>query len=102
MNHELGAAARFANRVCSRRNASLTMPVGPLRCLATISSAMPAFSLFGSLLYTSSVDEHDNVGILLEGARLAKVGELGPVIGPRLGCAAQLRQRDDRDVQLLC
>ena len=42
--------ARFANLVCSRRNASRTMPVGPLRCLATISSAVPASGLFGSRL----------------------------------------------------
>jgi hypothetical protein len=42
--------ARLAKRVCSRRNASRTMPVGPLRCLATISSAVPASGLFGSRL----------------------------------------------------
>ena len=46
--------ARLANRVCSRRKARRTTPVGPLRCLATINSAVPASGLFGSLLYTSS------------------------------------------------
>src|SRR5204862_3154475 len=37
-------AARFSNRVNSRMNASLTTPVGPLRCLPTISSATPWLS----------------------------------------------------------
>src|SRR5258705_13476958 len=36
--------ARLANRVCSRRNASFTVPVGPLRCLARMISAMPSVS----------------------------------------------------------
>ena len=42
--------ARLAKRVCSRRKASFTTPVGPLRCLATMSSAVPASGLFGSRL----------------------------------------------------
>ena len=37
-------AARFSNRVNSRMNASLTTPVGPLRCLPTMSSATPWLS----------------------------------------------------------
>ena len=36
-----GRRDRFSKRVNSRMNASLTTPVGPLRCLAMISSAMP-------------------------------------------------------------
>ena len=34
----------FSNRVNSLRNASFTVPVGPLRCFEMISSAIPAFS----------------------------------------------------------
>ena len=48
-----------------------------------------------------AVDEHDDVGVLLEGAGLAQVRELRAVIGARLRRARQLRQRDDRHVQLL-
>ena len=46
-NHSNGAgsspvsAERFSNLVYRFRNASFTRPVGPLRCLARISSAMP-------------------------------------------------------------
>src|SRR5262249_28167882 len=48
--------ARFSKRVYSRMNASLTIPVGPLRCLAMISSATPCVSAGGWLLsaYMSS------------------------------------------------
>ena len=46
-------------------------------------------------------DEHDDVGVLLEGAGLAEVGELRAVVGARFGGARQLRERDDRNLQLL-
>src|SRR4029453_16761299 len=36
--------ARLPNRVCSRMKASFTVPVGPLRCLAMMISAMPSVS----------------------------------------------------------
>src|SRR5204863_6224823 len=42
--------ARFSNRVNSRMKASFTTPVGPLRCLPTISSATPCASVAGWLL----------------------------------------------------
>jgi four helix bundle protein len=38
------ARARFSNLVCSLMNASLTTPVGPLRCLPTMISATPSAS----------------------------------------------------------
>jgi len=40
--------ARFSKRVNSFRNVRPTSPVGPLRCLAIIKSASPAFSCFAS------------------------------------------------------
>ena len=57
----------------------------------------PSFSSFGS----APVNEQDDVGVLLQGARFAEVGKLGPVVGSRLRRAAQLRERDDRHVELL-
>src|SRR5579871_6435066 len=38
------SCARFSNRVERLMNASFTTPVGPLRCLAIISSALPSRS----------------------------------------------------------
>jgi hypothetical protein len=35
------SSARFSNLVCACRKTRLTVPMGPLRCLATISSARP-------------------------------------------------------------
>src|SRR5690606_22206107 len=45
--------------------------------------------------------EHDEIGVLLERAGLAQVGELRAVIGSLLGRARELGQRDDRHGQLL-
>src|SRR5262245_42514181 len=48
-----------------------------------------------------AVDEHDDVGVLLDRTRFAQVGELWPLVLALLDGAAQLRQRDDRDVEFL-
>src|SRR5467141_2034443 len=42
-------------------------------------------------VHVLTVDEDDDVGVLLEGAGLPQVGELRPVIRSRLGCATELR-----------
>ncbi len=43
--------------------------------MATISSAMPLFGLGILVVVLVAVDEHDDVGVLLDRARLAQVGE---------------------------
>src|SRR5438045_3990325 len=50
-----------------------------------------------------SIDEADDVGVLLDGPRFPEVGELRPAVfpAPLLGCARELRDRDDRHVELL-
>src|SRR5207249_2981883 len=53
------------------------------------------------LVLILAVDEDHDVGVLFERARLAQVGQLRPVIRPRFRRAAQLRQDDDGDIQLL-
>ena len=72
-------------------NASFTVPVGPLRCLPMMISATPFGFLVrlavGVAVLLLAVDEHDDVGVLLEGARLAQVGQLRPMIGARFGRA---------------
>ena len=47
-----------------------------------------------------AVDEHDRVGVLLDGAGFAQVGEHGPLVRARFVRTGQLAQADDRDVQL--
>ena len=37
-----------------------------------------------------AVDEHDDVGVLLDGAGLAQIAHHGPLVGARLDAAAQL------------
>src|SRR6516164_5292808 len=47
-------------------------------------------------------DEGDDVGVLLDGARLAQIGELRSMVSTTaFGSAAELRERDDRDLQFL-
>ncbi len=45
------------------------------------------------------VDEHDDVGVLLDGARFAKVSEPRTFVFPRFEGTVELRHGDDRDVQ---
>ena len=52
-------------------------------------------------LVHASVDEHDDVGVLLDGARFAKVGQHRALLAAHLHRAGQLRQRDDGHVHLL-
>src|SRR5206468_10522861 len=58
--------------------------------------------LFGRLVDLLAVQEQDDVRVLLDGARLAQIRELRPTtLAALLGGARQLRDGDDRDVQLL-
>jgi len=50
----LPPCARFSKRVNSRMKASFTTPVGPLRCLAMISSAVPADSVGGAFAWAQN------------------------------------------------
>ena len=47
-----------------------------------------------------AVDEHDDVGVLLDGARLAQVRQHGPLVAAGLEVPAELRQRHDRRLEL--
>ena len=103
----------------------LTVPIGPWRCLAMMTSAtlwicsprsfqrsMRSSNLSsvssGALLRLGAlvvvllaVDEHDDVGVLLDRAGFAQVGELRPLVLALLDRARELRQRQHRHVQLL-
>ena len=67
-------------------------------------SAMPSsFGLvvLAVVVHLGPVDEHHQVGVLLDGAGVAQVGEDRlPVAAPLLRGARQLRQRDDRHLEL--
>ena len=77
----------------------MTLPVGPLRCFARITSARP---LVGALVVVVlvAVDEGDEVGVLLDATRLAQVGEDRPLVLALLDRARELRHGDDRQVEL--
>src|SRR6185437_15082386 len=47
------------------------------------------------------VEEHHEVGVLLDRARLAQVGEHRPLVVTLLGRAVELGERDDRKVEVL-
>src|SRR3954447_10888642 len=47
-----------------------------------------------------AVDEHDEVGVLLDLAGLAQVGEHRALVGAGLDAAGELGERDDRDLEL--
>src|SRR5881409_422393 len=55
------------------------------------------------VVHLVAIDERDQVGVLLDRARLAQVAHVGPaLVGiALLGAAVQLRERDHRDVELL-
>src|SRR6516165_7943261 len=53
------------------------------------------------LVVLLAVEGHDGVGVLLDGARLAEVGEHGLAVLAALGGAVELGQGDHRDVELL-
>jgi hypothetical protein len=74
----------------------LIVPIGPLRCFATISSVTPR----SSSPILGPVQEHHDVGVLLDRPAVAQVRE------PRLAAAlllvaTELRQQQDRDLQFL-
>ena len=70
-----------------------TSPIGPLRCLAMISSATPgSLGLVVGSVVLVAVDEDDEVGVLLDRARLAQVGEDRALVR----CAARGRGRAGR------
>ena len=68
-----------AKKVFVLKNTSSTTPVGPWRCFAMWSSISLHVGLLRlavlALLVPGAVQEHDDVGVLLDGARLAKVRE---------------------------
>ena len=92
MPSSIGSAmlARFSNRVMFLRKVSLTVPVGPLRFLATISSAMPGL-VVGVVIFRAMEQEYQ-VCILLDRAGFAEVGHAWPAILAVLDGAVELRE----------
>ena len=110
--------SRLAKRVTAASNCNSTVPVGPWRCLPMITSALPStrspsashsanFSRFASdrlahlvIIFLAEHEQHD-VGVLLDRAGFAQVRKLRPLVLAVLDLARQLRQRQDRNVELL-
>ena len=94
------------------------MPIGPWRCLPMMTSARPCSAsirlchfimrldvvvarLLALLVVLLAEDEHHHVGVLLDRARLAQVGELRALVLAALDLPRELAERHDRDVELL-
>ena len=78
---------------------SVTLPTAPLRCLAMMQVGL-ARALGVLVVVLVAVDEHHQVGVLLEVPALAQVRQLGLLVRALLHRAAELRQRDHRHPQL--
>ena len=79
-----GSAGTRSGRSGARR------PRPPLRCLAMMSSASPGLVGGLGVVVLVAVDEHHEVGVLLDLAGLAQVGEHRALVGPRLDAAREL------------
>ena len=55
----------------------------------------------GLSLVGGTVQEHDDIGVLLDGARFAQVGKLRALAGTGFDLTRQLRQRDQWDLEFL-
>ena len=94
------------------------LPIGPWRCLPMMTSALPCSALhlvlplhhrldvvvaglLALLVVLLAEHEHHHVGVLLDGAGFAQVGELRALVLAALDLARELGEGDDRDVQLL-
>ena len=66
-----------------------------------ITSASPLHLVVVRLVDLLAEDEDDEVGVLLDRARFAQVGEDRPLVLARLDRARELREGDDRDRELL-
>ena len=64
-------------------------PVGPLRCLASSSSAMPLQVFAIGLVHFFAEDEGDQIGILLDGAGFAQIAQSAG--GDRRGASRDAR-----------
>ena len=90
--------ARFSNRVMFFRKVSLTRPGGAVAVLGD--DQLGDAGLVVGVVVLGAVEEEDDVGVLLDGARLAEVGHPGAAVLAVLDGPVELREGDDRDVQL--
>src|SRR5439155_17998270 len=61
---------------------------------------VPTLPLFARDVLVLAVDEHHDVGVLLDAARFAQVAELGNVARTNLRGTGELRTSDDRDIEV--
>src|SRR5258706_8357118 len=78
-------------------------PRGPVAVLGDDELRVPLhllLALLVVLVVLRAVEEEDEVGVLLDGPRLAEVAHHGPVVGALLDPAVQLGDGDDGDLEL--
>src|SRR5690606_22632701 len=61
----------------------------------------PLLRLGALVIILLAINEHDDVGVLLDRAGLAQVGELRPLVLALFDGARELRQRQDRNIEFL-
>src|SRR5215475_3920034 len=100
LGHPVGLGPIFEGRVL-RDEGELHHAGGTVALLADddVGHALVLFSL--QPVAIRPVQEEDEVGVLLEGARFAQVGELGLLALPALHRARELGERDHRHIELL-
>src|SRR5439155_8785696 len=94
----LGLTARGVAELGQRRLEA--EPDGPRRPVAVLREDQFGLALL-LVIGVVAMDEHDDVAVLLERARFAEIGQLRALVGARLRVPVQLRQRQDRDLELL-
>src|SRR5690606_19945474 len=86
----------------SRVPANLHLAGGAVALLGDDDLGNALLVAFLGVVVLVAIDEEDVVGVLLDGARLAKVRKLRPLVlgAARFDRAIELRKRDDRNVEL--
>jgi hypothetical protein len=87
--HADGTGCRSSNPASFFTNASFTVPVGPFRCFAMLHLGDALLVGVLGVVILVAVDEHHDVGVLLDRAGVAEVGQDRPLVVAGLDGAAR-------------
>ena len=98
------AEARVGTIPAQADDARLAVAVLGHNALSFVLVGLAVLAVLGVLVGRAVEEQHD-IGVLLDRAGVAQVGQLGAVVGAACRFfrrTGQLRQRDNRDVEFLC